>query len=194
MSDFLKRLGCLQCELKAPKSQYNKFGKFAYRSAEDILEAVKPLCSKYGFVLLLSDELTMMGERYYIKATARLMDIETNESVECFGYAREQEEKAGMDESQITGSASSYARKYALNGLFNCADNDDADAINTYERTEHNGLTEEALVEFCKNKKAAGDDAAIKSFYRYYTDKVGQWTGSFDFEKKYANWKNRNRS
>lgn len=122
----MKNLLQIQSELKAPKGQYNSFGKYKYRSCEDILEAAKPICAKYGVVLTLSDELVNIGERYYIKATARLMDDEGN-SESVTAYAREEETKKGMDGSQITGTASSYARKYALNGLFLIDDTKDAD-------------------------------------------------------------------
>lgn len=122
----MKNLLQIQSELKAPKGQYNSFGKYKYRSCEDILEAAKPICAKYGVVLTLSDELVNIGERYYIKATARLVDDEGN-SEAVTAYAREEETKKGMDGSQITGTASSYARKYALNGLFLIDDTKDAD-------------------------------------------------------------------
>ena len=116
-----------QTELKAPKGQYNSFGKYKYRSCEDILEAVKPICAKNKATLILSDSLENIGDRYYIKATATLIDVESGENLENTAYAREESEKKGMDGSQITGTASSYARKYALNGLFNIDDTKDAD-------------------------------------------------------------------
>ena len=126
MSVYVKLMQ-VQVELKAPKSQYNSFGKYKYRSCEDIQEAVKPLETKYNVALFLSDEPTMTGERYYIKATATFVDLETGETVQNTGYAREEESKKGMDGSQVTGTASSYARKYALNGLFLIDDTKDAD-------------------------------------------------------------------
>jgi DNA-directed RNA polymerase subunit RPC12/RpoP len=126
--NFYKRVVSAQAELKAPKSQYNQFGKYAYRSCEDILEAAKPVCVKYGLLLNLSDKPVMIGERYYIEATATLFDTESNAKFVSTAYARESLEKKGMDESQITGTASSYARKYALNGLFNIDDTKDADS------------------------------------------------------------------
>ena len=126
MSVYVKLMQ-VQVELKAPKSQYNSFGKYKYRSCEDIQEAVKPLETKYNVALFLSDEPTMTGERYYIKATATFVDLETGETVQNTGYAREEESKKGMDGSQVTGAASSYARKYALNGLFLIDDTKDAD-------------------------------------------------------------------
>lgn len=118
-------LKTIQQKLKAPKSQRNNFGNYNYRSCEDILEAVKPLLAETGALLLLADEMVQIGERYYIKATARF--VHDKESIEVSAYAREAEIKKGMDESQITGTASSYARKYALNGLFLIDDTKDAD-------------------------------------------------------------------
>jgi hypothetical protein len=123
-----KKLQAIQMELKAPKNQYNEFGKFHYRSCEDILEAVKPLCQKHGAVLTISDSIMPMDGRHYVKASVCLRDIEdSSEVIFAEAYAREAEQKSGMDASQITGSASSYARKYALNGLFCIDDVKDAD-------------------------------------------------------------------
>ena len=127
MSDFLKRVGMAQAELKAPKNQYNSFGKYNYRSCEDILEAAKPINKKHGLVLLLTDKPVCIGQRYYIEATARLYDIESEQFIEATASAREADTKKGMDDSQVTGTASSYARKYALNGLYNIDDTKDTD-------------------------------------------------------------------
>lgn len=125
----MQKLINIQKDLKAPKSQYNSFGKYNYRNCEDILEAVKPLCAREGACLTLSDEIVQIGERYYIQATATLYDSETGEVINTVtAYAREEAEKKGMDGSQVTGAASSYARKYALNGLFNIDDTKDADS------------------------------------------------------------------
>ena len=122
----------IQTELKAPKTQFNKFGGYQYRSCEDIVEALKPLQEKYKCVVLLNDELVIIGDRYYIKATATIIN-EKGDKLSVSALAREPEAKKGMDESQITGSSSSYARKYALNGLFAIDDTKDADATNTHE-------------------------------------------------------------
>lgn len=130
---FLERVSLLITELKAPKSQRNNFGKYNYRSAEDILEAVKPLANNYGLVPKLSDEPVMIGDWHYIKATASIKDVKTGEKEVATAYAREPLAKKGMDESQITGTASSYARKYAMNGLYQIDDTKDAD---TDEYTE----------------------------------------------------------
>ena len=117
----------IQLELKAPKNQHNEFRNFSYRSCEDIQEAVKPLLAKEGLFLRLVDVLVKIGDRYYVKAIAVVKDNEGN-SVKAPAFAREAETKKGMDDAQITGSASSYARKYALNGLFLIDDAKDADA------------------------------------------------------------------
>jgi hypothetical protein len=122
----------IQAELKAPKNQVNSFGKYKYRSAEDIIEAVKPILCKYGTALVVSDEVVQVGDRIYLKATASLLDG-LNDIISVSGWAREEDVKKGMDAAQITGSASSYARKYALNGLFAIDDTKDADATNDHK-------------------------------------------------------------
>lgn len=126
-------LMAVQAELKAPKGQHNSFGKYDYRSAEDIIEAVKPLLKENGLFLNMSDDIVLIGDRYYVKATVKVVDVVTGESVQTSALAREAAQKKGMDESQVTGTASSYARKYALNGLFAIDDNRDADT-NEYAR------------------------------------------------------------
>lgn len=132
MSNVYEKLLTVQSELKAPKSQYNSFGKYNYRSAEDIVEAAKPLCKAHGILLTLSDSVELVGEKAYIKATASVVDVaDPSGRVEVSAYAREPLDKKGMDDSQITGAASSYARKYALNGLFAIDDTKDADSTNT---------------------------------------------------------------
>lgn len=133
----MNKLIKIQKELKAPKGQFNKFGNYKYRSCEDILEAVKPLCAEEGVQLTISDEIVMIGDRYYVKATATVTD--GSEAASVTAYAREEETKKGMDSSQITGATSSYARKYALNGLFCIDDTKDAD---TDEFTEKTGGSE----------------------------------------------------
>jgi len=125
-------LSKIQSELKAPKGQMNKFGGYKYRSCEDILEALKPLLSKHKSTLVISDDIALVGDRFYIKATATFTDAENNQ-VSVSAFAREPLDKKGMDESQITGAASSYARKYALNGLFAIDDTKDADATNEHK-------------------------------------------------------------
>ena len=136
MKEINIKLMNIQQELKAPKGQYNDFGKYAYRSCEDILEAVKPLLKKEKVVLTINDELQYIGNRYYIKATATLIDTESEATISNSAYAREEETKKGMDGSQITGASSSYARKYALNGLFGIDDNKDSDTTNIQSKEE----------------------------------------------------------
>ena len=123
----------IQMKLKAPKGQYNDFGKYNYRSCEDIFEALKPLLDENKLTLMMSDELSNIGERYYIKATACLYDTENETSILNTAYAREEETKKNFDGSQITGASSSYARKYALNGLFLIDDTKDSDFTNKGE-------------------------------------------------------------
>lgn len=125
-----EKLLAIQSELKAPKGQYNKFGNYNYRSCEDILEAVKPLNMKYKTTVYLTDKVIQTGGRYYVEATAHFIDVESCESIEITAYAREEESKKGMDGSQVTGASSSYARKYALNGLFDIDDTKDSDTTN----------------------------------------------------------------
>ena len=122
-------LAIIQAEVQAPKNKFNSFGKYAYRSAENIIEAVKPIINPKGYHLILSDEMVIIGERYYIKATATISNGE--QSYSATSYAREPEEKKGMDSAQISGTIGSYARKYALNGLFALDDNKDSDATST---------------------------------------------------------------
>ena len=125
--ELFKKLTALQNELKAPKGQFNKFGKYNYRNCEDILEAVKPLLVKYELGLVIGDRIESIGNRFYVVACARISDSESN--YEVLGYARECDSKKGMDDAQLTGSCSSYARKYALNGLFLIDDTKDADSM-----------------------------------------------------------------
>jgi hypothetical protein len=131
--NIYEKLQTIQTELKAPKNQYNAFGKYKYRSCEDIQEGVKPLLSKTKTSLVVGDEIVVVGERYYIKATAKLFDCESEERISNIAYAREEESKKGMDGSQVTGASSSYARKYALNGLFCIDDTKDSDSTNATE-------------------------------------------------------------
>lgn len=180
--NIFEKLLAIQQELKAPKGQYNSFGKYSYRSCEDILEAVKPICAKYNIVLTVSDDLVYMGDRYYIKATARLIDtefpvgydvstkistvskavIDKYNSIENTAYAREEETKKGMDGSQITGTASSYARKYALNGLFCIDDTKDADT-DEYKKQEQKPETKITQTEIDKITELALKYAEIKN-------------------------------
>ena len=151
----------VQAELKAPKGQHNSFGKYDYRSAEDMIEAVKPLLKESGLLLTMSDDIVQIGDRYYVKATVSVTDIVTGESVQTSALAREAAQKKGMDESQVTGTASSYARKYALNGLFAIDDTKDADTDQyRYAQTAQNGAgrVQEDLMAKAKRKLKAEVD------------------------------------
>ena len=151
---MLEKILKIQQELKAPKNQKNSFGNYNYRSCEDILEAVKPLLKETKCILSIQDELVQIGERYYIKATATITDIESKEQYINTAYARESLEKKGMDDSQITGATSSYARKYALNGLFLIDDTKDADTDEYQKQTTKKEPTyREQLTEYCSKKK-----------------------------------------
>lgn len=141
----IKTLMQIQNELKAPKNQYNSFGKYKYRNCEDILEALKPICNKFNSAIVLSDELVTIGDRYYVKSTATLYCFNENkekfsaefDTISSEAYAREELDKKGMDGSQVTGASSSYARKYALNGLFGIDDTKDSDSTNEGGKTEN---------------------------------------------------------
>jgi len=134
MSDISELMTNIQAELKAPKGQFNSFGKYKYRSCEDIVEAVKPILKKYGAYLNITDDIIMLGDRFYVKATATITTKDGSEKASA--YAREALDKKGMDDAQITGSASSYARKYALNGLLAIDDNKDADTMDNRVETK----------------------------------------------------------
>jgi hypothetical protein len=164
----------IQQELKAPKNQFNAFAKYKYRSAEDIIEAAKPICHKYGYALMLSDEVIEVGGRVYVKATAHLFKNEDGDSARCCGIAREDEFQKGMSASQITGAASSYARKYALNGLFAIDDTKDADATNEHKDEVSEGQKAFLIEALDKTKftqeqkyKAIEKIKAIKSLEEY---------------------------
>ena len=139
----------IQNELKAPKNQWNSFGKYAFRNCEDILEAVKPICLKYKALTYISDEIVTIGDRYYVRATAVLVDcekekLESSDIICVTALAREAENKTGMDLAQVTGATSSYARKYALNGLFDIDDTKDPDTEehkNQQEKSSENKKT-----------------------------------------------------
>lgn len=130
--EFIEKIVAIQSELKAPKGQYNSFGKYNYRSCEDILEGVKPLLAKYGLVLTIQDSIDLIGDRFYVKATATITD--GKDEISTSAYARESLDKKGMDASQVTGATSSYARKYALNGLLAIDDTKDADTMDNNKK------------------------------------------------------------
>lgn len=166
----MKALITIQNKLKAPKGQYNRFGGYRYRSCEDILEAVKPILAEVGCALTISDEMVMVGNRIYVKATAKIRN-EGGETVEVTAYAREEETKKGMDASQITGAASSYARKYALNGLFCIDDTKDADSTQGGNDAENDNLS--LATQEINGAKSTDELAAIYNKYTMlHTDKV----------------------
>ena len=158
-------LMAVQAELKAPKNQHNSFGKYDYRSAEDIIEAVKPLLKENGLVLNMSDDIVLIGDRYYVKATVKVVDVVTGESVQTSALAREASQKKGMDESQVTGTASSYARKYALNGLFAIDDNRDADTNEYARQTSQNAAGARSQRNAYPSKGSANDDLRSKAMH-----------------------------
>lgn len=158
-------LMAVQAELKAPKGQHNSFGKYDYRSAEDIIEAVKPLLKENGLFLNMSDEVVLVGDRYYIKATVKVVDVVTGESVQTSALAREAAQKKGMDESQVTGTASSYARKYALNGLFAIDDNRDADTDEYARQTSQSAAGARSHRNAYPSKGSANDDLRSKAMH-----------------------------
>ena len=163
-------LSLIQAGLKAPKGQRNEFGKYNYRSMADINEAVKPILAEYGLALVVSDELVMIGERYYIKATAMLVDSNRVILALSTGYAREEESKKGMDSSQVTGACSSYARKYAANGLFAIDDTKDSDVTNTHgKETAHDKAFDKASVAgwmgMCTEAAEKKDIAAFRAWF-----------------------------
>lgn len=158
-------LMAVQADLKAPKNQHNSFGKYDYRSAEDIIEAVKPLLKENGLFLNMSDDIVLIGDRYYVKATVKVVDVVTGESVQTSALAREAAQKKGMDESQVTGTASSYARKYALNGLFAIDDNRDADTDEYVRQASQNAAGARPSRNAYPSKGSANDDLRSKAMH-----------------------------
>lgn len=169
--NFSERVVALQNELKAPKSRYNSFANYSYRNCEDILEAIKPLCLKWGLLLNISDSIEQVGDRYYVKATATLKDTRSDQQISAVAYAREGEPKKGLESSQQTGLTSSYARKYCLNGLALIDDTKDAD---TDEYAKQTGSARNYLVEISKIKDI--------------TDLEIWWNNNLDELKKQENY------
>lgn len=170
------KLSAIQTKIKAPKNLYNSFGKYNYRNAESILEAVKPYLESLNLYLVINDSIQMIGDRYYVKATATLTDCETGESIEVSAYAREVEEKKGLDGSQVTGATSSYARKYALNGLFLLDDTKDADTDEYHKQTNKPQPSKEPSEEELKDElndlwERAGGKDGFEDWYKKNTEK-----------------------
>lgn len=174
----------IQTKLKAPKGQYNSFGKYSYRSCEDILEALKPLLAEEKATVILQDELVQVGERYYIKAIAKFINVE-KEQFESEGYdqitvtalAREEESKKGMDGSQVTGASSSYARKYALNGLFAIDDSQDSDITNRIsddliKEAEKYGVTLDKVAIYFKTSVKDLSEEQVKEAVKMQKDAI----------------------
>nr|UVM83322.1 MAG: ERF superfamily protein [Bacteriophage sp.] len=170
--NIYKKLFNIQQELKAPKNLYNKFGNYNYRSTETIIEAAKPLLKTNSLILLINDEVQEIGGKNYIKATAKLVDIETGESIENSALAREDEDRKKMDSPQITGSCSSYARKYALNGLFCIDDIKDSDATNKHGKDEGKSI----LQEIKEEKVFAGPESEKHNAKNIWTKKPSETT------------------
>ena len=188
--DIYTKLSHIQNELKAPKNQFNKFGNYKYRSCEDILEALKPLCAKYKATLIIYDEIVMIGDRYYVKAMAKLYDQETTDYIEAYAFARECIDKKGMDQAQVTGATSSYARKYALNGLFNIDDTKDFDTNEVHQQSnQKQGNTQPKQQPqqqgFEQANLMANIDNCLKKLKELGVDIKSK--GSLDFIDKYNN-------
>lgn len=160
----MKELVSIQSKLKAPKGQFNKFGKYKYRSCEDILESVKPLLAEENCALIISDQINEVGGKIYITATAQLVNSE-GKIITVSASAREAETKAGMDVAQITGAASSYARKYALNGLFCIDDTKDPDATNKHDKEDAEPETEITVEDAIKQVKAVKNRTELVAIY-----------------------------
>lgn len=192
---FQQKIVAIQSMLKAPKGQYNSFGKYNYRSCEDILEGVKPLLSEQKLILTIEDSIEMIGDRYYVKATATLSDG-TN-SISTSAYAREPLEKKGVDASQVTGATSSYARKYALNGLLCIDDTKDADTMDNSKkqapqptcydwrtlkaRATQGGISEDDLKQYLKDMlKVTGTDSMTQEHYQ----QAFNWVNAQRYDKR----------
>lgn len=175
MKNLHEKLQHIQTTLKAPKGQRNKFGNYNYRSLEDIVEAVKPLLAELGAYILLSDQIVQTGERYYVQARAVLTD--GAEEIAVLGYAREPLSRKGMDESQITGAASSYARKYAMNGLLAIDDTKDPDATNTHGTTEKDKPPK-------AKPKAKQNEIVEQAFFDWTTENKDKLLDHFFYSKE----------
>jgi hypothetical protein len=162
MGNINEKLAKIQQELKVHKAQKNTFGNYNYRSLEDIQEALKPLISENKVALVISDQIKLIGDRYYVEATASLIDCEKEDSeISVTAYARESAVKKGMDESQITGASSSYARKYALNGLFAIDDTKDADSMDNSDQGASTSFNKTKYEGFGKVIKKWVDDSKL---------------------------------
>ena len=182
-----EKLSRIQLEMKVPKNLYNKFGNYNYRNAETILETAKPICTKYHCTLVVGDNIELIGDRFYVKAIASLVDWTTKYQIQVTAFAREQESKKGMDEAQITGACSSYARKYALNGLFNLDDNKDPDTDENHMQSEGKQDNETmarlkiVLDKLRKDIEATGTDVHGDDFKNYVIEKTNVQSAEHDY-------------
>lgn len=183
-----EKLARIQLEMKVPKNLYNKFGNYNYRNAETILEAAKPICTKYHCTLVVGDNIELIGDRFYVKAIATLIDWgRVTDRVQVTAFAREQDSKKGMDEAQITGACSSYARKYALNGLFNLDDNKDPDTDENHMQSEgkqdNESMARLAIVldKFRREIEATGTDVHADEFKNYVIEKAKVQSAEHDY-------------
>ena len=175
----------IQEELKAPKNLFNKFGNYYYRNAESIQEALKPLEVKYGVMVTLTDNIEVIGERVYVKAVANIFDTESNDSISVWAYAREAETKKGMDDAQVTGATSSYARKYALNGLFLLDDTKDVDSeeYQAQSKQETNKATSKKAEPKKAEPKALSDKEMTFLKQRYTGDNLAKLLDFYKIER-----------
>lgn len=176
MSEFYSKLIKVQSTLNAPKGQRNNFGNYNYRSCEDIMGAVKPLLAEHGLVQFVSDEIEQIGDRFYVKATVTVTDGNTSHSVSA--YARESLSKKGMDDAQVTGSTSSYARKYALNGMYNIDDNKDADTNEFREQAKNKASNQvkSSVIDFDGILKAFVESASAADMSKLQSTFKSAWT------------------
>lgn len=183
--DFNEKIGYVQSEIKAPKNLKNESMGYTYRSAEDILEIAKPIIHKWGLTLSITDEVIYIGNRYYVKATATLTNGE--DSISTTAYARETEERKGLDQAQLTGAASSYARKYALNGLFLLDDNKDIDSMNNTDTAPQKDNAT-LFKEFCSSIKGQVNQEELKKFWNYYSPKMVSWHNQVNPKSLWEKW------
>ena len=177
----------IQTTLKAPKGQFNSFGKYQYRNCEDILESLKPLLKKNKAVLLVNDDVVSVSNRIYIKATVTLQDVESEEKIETSAFAREEDVKKGMDGSQITGSSSSYARKYALNAMFAIDDTKDSDATNQGENKENTKTTTQSKTTGNKKGITEEDRPKLLKYIQEHKETYEKVTKTFKLETTLEN-------
>lgn len=191
--EFIEKIVAIQSELKAPKGQYNSFGKYNYRSCEDILEGVKPLLAKHGLVLTIRDGIELIGDRFYVKATATITD--GKEQLSTDAYARESADKKGMDASQVTGATSSYARKYALNGLLAIDDTKDADTMDNSKKPAQQ--TQETVYNWQTLKARATQGGISEDDLKHYLKETLKVNESKDMTQEHYqqafNWVNAKR-